>query len=46
MTGIALATPSEESMLLVLRDMIPWSVKVVILAGRGFGTPAFALNCD
>jgi hypothetical protein len=36
----------EESLLLVLRDMIPWSVKVVILADRGFGRTALASFCQ
>ncbi len=36
----------EESLLLVLRDMIPRSVKVVILADRGFGRTALASFCQ
>ena len=36
----------EESLLLVLRDMIPHSVKVVILADRGFGRTALATFCQ
>jgi hypothetical protein len=36
----------EESLLLVLRDMIPPSVKVVILADRGFGRTALASFCQ
>lgn len=36
----------EESLLLVLRDMIPLKVKVVILADRGFGRTALASFCQ
>ena len=36
----------EESLLLVLRDMIPPTVKVVILADRGFGRTALARFCQ
>jgi hypothetical protein len=36
----------EESLLLVLRDMIPPTVKVVILADRGFGRTALATFCQ
>lgn len=36
----------EESLLLVLRDMIPRGVKVVILADRGFGRTALAAFCQ
>lgn len=36
----------EESLLLVLRDMIPRSIKVVILADRGFGRTALAVFCQ
>jgi hypothetical protein len=36
----------EESLLLVLRDMIPRCVKVVILADRGFGRTALASFCQ
>jgi hypothetical protein len=36
----------EESLLLVLRDMIPRSIKVVILADRGFGRTALASFCQ
>jgi hypothetical protein len=36
----------EESLLLVLRDMIPVSVEVVILADRGFGRTALATFCQ
>jgi len=36
----------EESLLLVLRDMIPLTVKVVILADRGFGRTALATFCQ
>lgn len=36
----------EESLLLVLRDMIPRSIKVVILADRGFGRTALATFCQ
>ena len=36
----------EEALLLVLRDMIPQSVKVVILADRGFGRTALATFCQ
>lgn len=36
----------EESLLLVLRDMIPRSIKVVILADRGFGRTALARFCQ
>jgi hypothetical protein len=36
----------EESLLLVLRDMIPRQVKVVILADRGFGRTALATFCQ
>ena len=35
----------EESLLLVLRDMIPRKIKVVILADRGFGRAALATFC-
>jgi hypothetical protein len=36
----------EESLLLVLRSMIPTSVKVIILADRGFGRTALASFCQ
>jgi hypothetical protein len=36
----------EESLLLVLRDMIPSKLKVVILADRGFGRTALASFCQ
>ena len=36
----------EESLLLMLRDMIPRSIRVVILAGRGFGRTALATFCQ
>ena len=36
----------EESLLLVLRDMIPREIKVVILADRGFGRTALATFCQ
>jgi hypothetical protein len=36
----------EESLLLVLRDMIPLTVKVVILADRGFGRTSLASFCQ
>jgi hypothetical protein len=36
----------EESLLLVLRDMIPRKIKVVILADRGFGRTALATFCQ
>jgi hypothetical protein len=36
----------EESLLLVLRDMIPHKIKVVILADRGFGRTALASFCQ
>jgi Transposase DDE domain len=36
----------EESLLLVLRDMIPRSIKVIILADRGFGRTALAVFCQ
>jgi hypothetical protein len=36
----------EESLLLVLRDMIPLNVKVIILADRGFGRTALATFCQ
>jgi len=36
----------EESLLLVLRDMIPRSIPVVILADRGFGRTALATFCQ
>ena len=36
----------EESLLLVLRDMIPLKIKVVILADRGFGRTALATFCQ
>jgi hypothetical protein len=36
----------EESLLLVLRDMIPRTVRVVILADRGFGRTALATFCQ
>src|SRR5437588_10435384 len=36
----------EESLLLVLRDMIPRNIKVVILADRGFGRTALASFCQ
>jgi hypothetical protein len=36
----------EESLLLVLRSMIPQQVKVVILADRGFGRTALATFCQ
>jgi hypothetical protein len=36
----------EESLLLVLRDMIPQRVRVIILADRGFGRTALATFCQ
>jgi hypothetical protein len=36
----------EESLLLILRDMIPRSIRVVILADRGFGRTALATFCQ
>ena len=36
----------EESLLLVLRDMIPRKIKVAILADRGFGRTALASFCQ
>ena len=36
----------EESLLLVLREMIPQSIKVVMLADRGFGRTALATFCQ
>jgi hypothetical protein len=36
----------EESLLLILRDMIPRKTKVVILADRGFGRTALATFCQ
>ena len=36
----------EESLLLVLRDMIPKTINVVILADRGFGRTALASFCQ
>jgi hypothetical protein len=36
----------EESLLLVLRDMIPRSIRVVLLADRGFGRTALATFCQ
>jgi hypothetical protein len=36
----------EESLLLVLRDMIPPAIRVVILADRGFGRTALATFCQ
>ena len=36
----------EESLLLVLRDMIPRTLAVVILADRGFGRTALATFCQ
>jgi hypothetical protein len=36
----------EESLILVLRDMIPRAMKVVILADRGFGRTALATFCQ
>ena len=36
----------EESLLLVLRDMIPRTIPVVILADRGFGRTALATFCQ
>jgi hypothetical protein len=36
----------EESLLLVLRSMIPETIKVVILADRGFGRTALATFCQ
>jgi len=36
----------EESLPLVLRDMIPRQIKVVILADRGFGRAALATFCQ
>ena len=35
----------EESLLLVLRSMIPESIQVIILADRGFGRTALAMFC-
>jgi Transposase DDE domain len=36
----------EESLLLVLREMIPEKIKVIILADRGFGRTALATFCQ
>jgi hypothetical protein len=36
----------EESLLLVLREMIPQNIKVIILADRGFGRTALARFCQ
>jgi hypothetical protein len=36
----------EESLLLVVREMIPSTIKVVILADRGFGRTALATFCQ
>jgi len=36
----------EESLLMVLRDMIPQTIQVVILADRGFGRTALATFCQ
>jgi hypothetical protein len=36
----------EESLLLVLRGMIPQKIKVIILADRGFGRTALATFCQ
>ena len=36
----------EESLLLVLRDMIPPHIKVIVLADRGFGRTALATFCQ
>jgi len=36
----------EESLLLVLRSMIPGKIKVIILADRGFGRTALASFCQ
>jgi Transposase DDE domain len=36
----------EESLLLVVREMIPSTIKVVILADRGFGRTALASFCQ
>jgi hypothetical protein len=36
----------EESLLLILRDMIPRTIKVIILADRGFGRTALATFCQ
>jgi hypothetical protein len=36
----------EESLLLVLREMIPRTIKVVVLADRGFGRTALATFCQ
>ncbi len=36
----------EESLLMVLRDMIPRNIKVIILADRGFGRTALATFCQ
>ncbi len=36
----------EESLLLVLRSMIPTKIKVIILADRGFGRTALATFCQ
>jgi hypothetical protein len=38
--------PRDEALLLVLRDMIPQTIKVVILADRGFGRTALATFCQ
>jgi hypothetical protein len=35
----------EESLLLVLRSMVPATVKVILLADRGFGRTALAGFC-
>jgi hypothetical protein len=36
----------EESLLLVLRDMVPRTVKAIVLADRGFGRAALATFCQ
>lgn len=36
----------EESLLLVLREMIPQTIKVVVLADRGFGRTTLATFCQ
>jgi len=36
----------EESLLLVLRNMIPRQIKVIVLADRGFGRTALAAFCQ
>lgn len=44
--GLRSRNAFEESLLLVLRSMIPSTIKVIVLADRGFGRTALATFCQ